>query len=240
MRYDDFKGTKKGELIVIGNGISLLNVPFGFLLSRPTFALNHFTAWTPWFRPSFWLSTDHIPAKDMIDKLPGVPKFLSEWTIDIMESEGLDDPEVMAFRFLDKVDGIPYAKGTAPGSRYSTSILAASHIGVDMGFTTIFWVGFDCTRPTTIEPNPINGRSATPHFYDPIRPSMPAESWNRQAGAFVHWAQTRGVRVVNLSYPTDCTTVPRDHYSNYWKEMTRLEYEEMFLGRFSDEAPAEQ
>lgn len=234
MNQDDFLKTRSGEIIIIGNGVGLLNIPMGFLLTRPTFALNHFTMWVPWLKPDYWLSTDEVPAQDMIHALPGVPKFVAEWTHDILVAEGHDHPELVRFKFLQRVDGIPYVGGTLPGTRYATSLLAASHLAVEMGFTRILWVGFDCTQPTMINPDAPKGISGTPHFYDPLKPSRPSETWNKQAGAFARWAESIGVEVVNLSYPTRCDTVRQLELSSFWHQMTEPEFQALYFGRWED------
>ena len=143
------------------------------------------------------------------------------------EIEGWADKRTLPVMLQDKIKGLGWGEGTQRGTRYSTSLLFASHIAIYMGARRLLWVGMDCTfstEPASKIAEEVlleTGHSHVPHFYDRKDGSFQA-SWCKQAGKLYEWAKDRGVTILNCSIPTMCDTVPLGDYRDYWTEPEQL------------------
>lgn len=214
-QFEEFKDIHKGEeMIVVGNGPGLKNIPFAFLESRPNFVLNFFSAWVPFIKPTYWLALDPLCFKgaEYVDK---TIKFIKAHHANRFTEH--KDNNLVLFKMMDKIPNFQWNKHW--GLRYSTSAIAASHIAVEMGVSKILLVGIDCTHGMGIYQDLDNfkGISRIPHFYDPrFHFTGHAELWDEHFGIFAEWARERGVEVVNLSIPTKCTSLQWGDYREYW------------------------
>jgi hypothetical protein len=218
VKIEDFKDKHKGEeMIVICNGNGLKNIPFAFLESRPNFAINFFTHWTPWLKIDYWAGTD-ARVFEMIEHetLKGIPKFLPAY-IQLKEDEVPEEnDEIVYYKFTDRIPGfVNVTRGHGLGLRYSTTAIACAHLAHYMGSPRVFVVGFDCTLGLLVYEH--HGLSQMPHYYDRRdHPSEHATAWDRQFGFFNDWLDGR-MEIINLSTPTMCETLPRADVFDFWR-----------------------
>lgn len=241
VKYEDFKNRHVGEdMIIVGNGPSLLNIPVGFLNSLPSIGINY----GPWYSetladgtpspfrgwvPTYWHALDpHCFL--VIDRLPEtVYAFVSE--------KDEQDPEYLKrvglanfihYRCFDQVEGVGNTSGLGPS--YSTSLLSATHVAHHMGVRRFLYVGFDgtfakegTTRVGDWKDNP--GVNRIPHWYngDAVKynPDDPSEifkheAYDEQAGECLKFMQRFGKEIINLSMPTLCTTLPAGNYEKFY------------------------
>lgn len=242
VKYEDFKNRHAGEdMIIVGNGLGLLNIPVGFLKSLPSIGINY----GPWYAetladgspspfrgwvPTYWHGVDTCCFL-AIDSLPEtVYAFVSE--------KDEQDPEYqkrvglanfISYRCYDEVEGVGNTDGLGPS--YSTSLLSAIHVVHHMGVRRFLTVGFDCTfakegttRVGDWADNP--GVNRIPHWYNgeavKYNPDDPDEifkheAYDEQAGACLDFMRKFGKEIINLSMPTLCTTLPAGNYEQFWK-----------------------
>ena len=217
MKLEDFKDKHKGEeMIVVGNGPGLKNIPFAFLESRPTFVINFFSYWVPWLKPTYWLALDPL-CFEGAKYVNGTYKFIKAHNIETFKAiEEIEDEMLVYYSMPDQIPGFMWTKNWGLG--YSTTAIAAAHLAHHMGASKALIVGFDCTHGTGIYEG--KGLSRIPHFYySRFHFTGYAEQWDDQFGHFTKWVleQGQGMEVINLSIPTKAKNLVRGDYRDYWQ-----------------------
>jgi len=213
--FKDYHWKHIGEtMLVIANGSSLLDVPVSFLRKYPSIGMNHIAWYSPLldgFLPNYWVALD-IPPLENIPHLNGVTKLLPHYLEEEIEGD-LDNG--VFFKFSDEIPGMPYSHRDGGYVSYSTTTLGAIHLAWYMGAPNIIIVGFNCTlaKNPTFRPA-IAGINGAPHFYDPDQEELFHPNWNKGAGLMLDFCEKNGSRLVNLSNPTQCTTLPEED----WRE----------------------
>jgi hypothetical protein len=214
---EEFRGRHEGEeVIVVGNGTGLKNIPFAFLESRPIFVMNYFSYWVRFIKPDYWLALDPLCFKGA-EYVEDSIKFIKAHHAN--RFVGYEDNNLVLYKMMDKIPGFQWNKHW--GLRYSTSAIAAAHLGIEMGAKRVLFVGIDCTHGIggyqDIED--FKGVSRIPHFYDGRFHFIGyADQWDEHFGIFAKWAaEEHGAELVNLSVPTKCTTLERGDYRDYWE-----------------------
>lgn len=182
-------------MIVVGNGPSLKHIAAEFLQSRPTIVMNWLPRHRTDFVPTYWVCQDTIC-------IPAI---------------GFLNGETRRYRLselpnLNRWPSEPIEQNT----EWTTTTLFAAEMAMAMGASTILIVGFDCSMRDSPYMNHGEGVTAQPHFYDVKKPSFKHEKWNYQAGIFAQIAEDAGVRVLNLSDPTYCDTIPRSNLEDWY------------------------
>jgi hypothetical protein len=240
MQYEDFKDKHAGEdMIIVGNGPSLLNIPVEFLISLPSIGLNY----GPWYTdiladgspspfkgwvPTYWHGLDPHCFQVIDIMPPTVYAFLSEK--DEKDPEYLkrvDTPNFIHYRCYDQVRTVGNTDGLGP--TYSTSILSATHIAHHMGVRRFLFVGFDCTfahqgteRVGDWADNP--GVNRIPHWYNgeavKFKPTdiYQHPAYAEQAEICLEFMQQFDKEIINLSMPTLCTTLPAGNFAQFYPE----------------------
>jgi len=118
------------------------------------------------------------------------------------------------FKSPERIAGMPYSHENYVS--YGTTTMAAIHLAWHMGTPNVLLVGFDCTRAK----NPMNrpakeGINGAPHFYDPNKEGIFHPNWNKQAGVMRIFCEENGSRLINLSNPTQCTTLPEEDWRDW-------------------------
>lgn len=211
MKIEDFKDKHSGEeMIVVCNGPGLKNIPWAFIESRPYIALNYFTYWGQFMKPTYWMAADPLCFENT--EWTDCPKFIKAHHAERFNKE--QSETIVFFKFFEIIPGILNIKDF--GLSYSTSAIMAAHMCHYMGAKTCLLVGFDCTHGIArIEHH---GLSQIPHWYDHRKHMHDmAHSWNKQFGAFYEWVKPRGMEIVNLSIQTYCNALPLGDYQDYWQ-----------------------
>lgn len=212
--FKDYHWKHIGEtMLVIANGSSLLDVPVSFLKKYPTIGMNHIAWYSPvldGFMPDYWVALD-IPPLENIPHLNGTTKLLPHYLKDESE-EDLSD--AVFFKFPDRIPGLPYSHEGYVS--YGTTTIAAIHLAWYMGAPNVLVVGFDCTRAKNPQQRPAKaGINGAPHFYDPDNEWLFHPNWNKQAGYIREFCEENGSRIINLSNPTQCTTLPEEDWRDW-------------------------
>ncbi|MCK4962181.1 MAG: hypothetical protein KAS19_06835 [Anaerolineales bacterium] len=214
-QLEDFENAHKGEeVIIIGNGPGLKNIPFAFIESRTNFVMNFFSAWVPFIKPDYWLALDPLCFKgaEYVDQ---TVKFVKAHHAEPFGE--YTDNNLVFYKMMDRIKGFQWSDKW--GLKYSTTAIAAAHIAVTMGVSKILFVGIDCTHGIGGYQDLENfkGLSRIPHFYDPrYHFTGYSEQWDEHFGLFVNWAAERDVEVINLSIPTLSKNLPKGDYRDYW------------------------
>lgn len=210
MNLEDFKGRHEGEeMIVVCNGPGLKNIPWAFIESRPYVAINYFTYWGRFMRPDYWVAVDPLCFENV--DWTDCPKFIKQHHEPRFTDEQKES--IVFFKFMDEIEG--FITHEEYGLSYSTSAIMAAHLCYYMGACTCILVGFDCTHG--IAKIEHHGLSQIPHWYDPrVHFFDLAHSWNKQFGYFLEWVRPRGMRIVNASVPTFCSTLPLADHRDFW------------------------
>jgi hypothetical protein len=199
-------------MLVIANGSSLLDVPISFLRKYPTIGMNHIAWYKPileGFLPTYWVALDKVPLENL-PYLSGVTKFIPQY----FEEDLGETEEVVYFKFVERVAGMPYSHEKFVD--YGTTTLAAVHLAWYMGAPNILLVGFNCTRAKNPTRKPaIEGINGAPHFYDPHQEELFHPVWDKQAKAMRIYCENNGSRLINLSNPTQCTTLPEEDWRDW-------------------------
>ncbi len=241
VKYEDFKDRHAGEdMIIVGNGEGLVNIPVEFLNSLPSIGLNYGTWYIEtladgspsplkgWV-PTYWHALD-THCFLAIDHLP-------KTTYAFVSEKDEKDPEYqkrvglenfISFRCFDQVEGIGNTSGLGPS--YSSSMLTAIHIADHMGVRRFLIVGMDgtfakegTTRVGDWKDNP--GVNRIPHWYngDLVKydPDDPGEiflhpAYEEQSGICLEYMQQFGKEIINLSMPTLITTLPAGNYEKFY------------------------
>lgn len=217
MELEDFKDRHLGEeVIIVGNGPGLKNIPFAFIESRPNFVLNFFSAWVPFLKPDYWLALDPLcfNGATFVDK---TVKFIKAHHARMFEDYA--DDLLVLYQMRDRIPGFQWSDRW--GLKYSTSATAALHLAHYMGFAKALLVGIDCSYGLGMYEDlgeNFKGLSRIPHFYDPRKHFTGyADQWDADFGSFAKWASDRGMEVINLSIPTQSKNLPRGDYRDYWE-----------------------
>lgn len=216
MQLEDFKDKHKGEeVIVVCNGPGLKNIPFAFIESRPNFVINFFPYWAPWVRINYWLALDPICFKALEHAKEAV-KFIKSHQANVFK--GYEDENLVFYEMRDQVPGFVWTEEW--GLKYSTTALAAAHLGVYMGASKVLLVGFDCTYGMGLYQNlaDFEGLSRIPHFYDKRKHfNGYSGMWDEHFRIFADWAEGQGTEIINLSVPTASKHLKREDYRDYWR-----------------------
>lgn len=217
MELADFKDRHLDEeVIIVGNGPGLKNIPFAFIESRPCFVMNFFSAWVPFLKPDYWLVLDPL-CFNGAEYTEDTIKFVKEHH----KPNFMDyaDDKTVFYQMRDKISGFPWTNDW--GLKYSSTAHAALHLAQYMGSPKALLVGVDCTYGMGMYEDlgeNFKGISRIPHFYDPrYHFSGYADQWDEDFGKFVAWATPKGMEVVNLSIPTMSKRLPRGDYRDYWE-----------------------
>lgn len=200
-------------VLVIANGSSLLNVPVSFLRKYPTIGMNHIAWYNPvldGFMPNYWVALDKTPLENM-PHLNGVTKLLPHY---LEEETRWDLKDAVFFKFPDRIPGMPYSHEGYVS--YGTTTMAAIHLAWYMGAPNIILVGFNCTLAKNPAYRPaVAGINGSPHFYDPDQEELFHPNSNKQAGHMLDFCDKNGSRLINLSNPTQCTTLPEENWRDW-------------------------
>lgn len=232
MVLEDFKDKHKGEeVIVVCNGPGLLNIPFAFLRSRPIFTLNYFAYWVPFIQPDYWLVLDPLCFRgvkgETVKKATTFIKGHQKQAYIQASKEYLGtfyEDSTVFYKMEDRIPGFTYTEEW--GTKYSTSAIAAAHLGEYMGASKVLLVGFNCTYGMALYDNiyEFEGKSKIPHFYDDRDHFWGySELWDSAMARFRDWAAERGTEVINLSIPTESKYIERQDYRLYWQPEGELE-----------------
>ena len=214
MQLQDFRDVHAGEnVLCIGTGASLLDIPVDFLRSMPSIGINYLTYYSDLidgFYPTYWVALDTGPMI-MLDKMPPeIVRFIANRQEKRIRAAGRDMQSTVFFEIA--------AMPRPDRAGYSTSMAAAVQLALYMGAPNALLVGFDCTKGNKSDALPEPGKTGTPHFYDPDRGRQYQPGWDKNIGQFSKWAQSVGKRVWNLSPFTMSTMVPRSTYEKWWDE----------------------
>lgn len=216
----DYKNTESGPCLIIGNGPSLKDAPFGLLDGIPNFACNFFPVHMR------GVGVDHLV---MIDRTS-------------MRSDKLWDavnPLTLVFCFAKWAGMFPrrdntvyWANKDSPikgftssnvwGQYFPTSAHAAVWIGDFMGFDEFFLIGMDGTsQQRELVGTDGEGRSNVPHFYDE-HPGKNSMLWDIAWGNIAHFLGEKGKSITNLSTKTAITQIERRDYNDVWESDTGM------------------
>jgi hypothetical protein len=214
IKLQDLRDVHKGEnIICMGSGPSLLNVPVEFLRSMPTVGINfgpYYSDLLDGFIPQYWVALDTNPMV-MLDHLPDeVIKFIPNRQEKRIRANGL---RLWNCVFIE-IAAMPRPEGTG----YSTTMVAAVQLALYLGAPNALVVGFDCTTGQKSDALPEPGKTGTAHFYDPDRGAKYMPGWDSNLGKFAEWAKAMGKGVWNLSNPTMSRYVPKSTYQEWWDE----------------------
>ena len=214
MRLQDLRDVHEGQnILCLGTGASLNNLPVEFLRSMPSIGINylpHYSNLLDDFMPPYWVALDTNPM-EMLDSLPSdVVKFVPNRQEKRLKA---------ANRSLDGVVFFEIAAMPRPDKAgYSTTMVAAIQIALYMGAPNVLVAGFDCTRGNKSDALPEPGKTGTRHFYDPERGQQYMPGWDKNVGHFSDWATSVGRNVWNISEPTMSRMVPKSDYREWWDE----------------------
>lgn len=204
-----FKDIHKGEeIICIGNGPGLKNIPPAFLESRINIGINYILEYMKFLKLFYWLTLD----KECLDVMPSEP-----YSFAPMRYMGIIEKAHIPMILYDEVSGVPYSP--TYGSSYTTSLAAAIHLATFMGASTAFVVGFDCTFPEEPLEIPSDGISNLPHFYGHRGngKSVYMPEWDYEMQQVAIFARKSGTKVIDLSIPKGSLCLPHDDYQKYWR-----------------------
>ncbi len=211
-----FVDKEKGEeIIVIGNGPGLKNIPPAFLMSRVNIGINYIREYYPFIKLDHWLTID----KECLPAIPyAVPAFVPFRFMSLVTSSAENKiPNVIPMILWKEIEGIPWSPSY--GSGYTTSLAAAVHLAVFvLGAPRVFVVGFDCTFPLTPLREHVDGKSNLPHFYhDEGAKVIKMHQWDNEMGYLRTAVEDHGAEIINLSVPTESETLFQDDYRIYWR-----------------------
>ena len=222
----ELKGKHEGEEIVcVGSGPSLMNIPPSFLMQRTNIGVNFLPWWMPFLELDYWIGLDSVPLENLrVPRLRGVPKLVATRQKEYVEKQGYPLDDVVWFEMEEKIKGMPFRKGGG-GIAYSTSLASAAHAADWMGAQTILLVGFDCTvgernKDGVGGVGPVTGPGITrvPHFFDKAKAHGYKKKWEDQMLSLYAHFYKKGVRMVNLSRPTAARRLPNEDWRDYWIE----------------------
>ncbi len=210
MRLQDFRGVHKNQnILCIGTGASLNDIPVDFLRSMPSIGINYLPYYSDLldgFLPTYWIALDTGPMV-MLDQMP----------LDIIRFVPERQKKRLAGRNLESVVFFEIASMPRPsGVGYSTTMAAAVQLGLYMDADNILLAGFDCTKGNKSDAVPEPGKTGTQHFYDPKNGRQYAPEWDKNVGQFARWADNTGKAVRNLSPFTMAQEVQRSNYQEWW------------------------
>jgi hypothetical protein len=212
MRLQDFRDAHAGEnILCIGTGTSLLDIPVDFLRSMTSIGINYLTHYNDLidgFMPTYWVALDSGPMV-MLNTMPSeVIRFVPNRQERRIKADQRNLTNIVLFEIA--------AMPRPDKAGYSTSMAAAVQLALYMGASNALVVGFDCTKGNKSDALPELGKTGTPHFYDPDRGRQYQPGWDKNIGQFAEWAESMGKNVWNLSPFTMSTMVPRSDYREWW------------------------
>ena len=222
MRLSDLKGKHDGqEIICIGAGPSLKNVPPAFLESRTNIAVNYVHHYYPWLRLDYWTALDPRSLNALIE-MQSTLKFIPERMRERAIEQNVVEDDLCFFKIDQEIPGIRHDRINGPN--FKSTLILAAWLAWWMGASDILVVGFDCTngpkgpgQSTAEDWGIIDG----PHFYDPDKDGVYFEHWDKQFRALYEFTvlpENRNVPIHNLSHPTMAKGLFQAHYSDYWSE----------------------
>ena len=212
---EDYRGTKSGPCLIIGNGPSLSDIPIDFINSIPNFGCN--------FLPLHAKGTQ-IDYLVMIDKVTMKSEKLWEWILPntlvfcFARWAGVvkrDDRQVWWAKRDELMPG--FSGSDLWGQFFPTSAHAAVWIGDVMGYDEFYLVGMDGTsQQKELAGTDGEGRSNVPHFYD-NHPGKNSVLWDIAWGNMAYHLKERGKSITNLSTKTAITQIPRRDYLDFYE-----------------------
>jgi len=212
MRLQDFRNIHEGEnILCIGTGASLLNIPVDFLRSMPSIGINYLPYYSHLiddFMPTYWIALDATPPKVMLSMLPPeMPRFIPNRMEKRLRAANVDLTGAVFFEIA--------AMPRPDRAGYSTTMAAAVQLALYMGADNALVAGFDCTRGHKSGALPEPGKTGTPHFYDPDQGRQYMPGWDKNISQFAEWADDIGRNVSNISEPTQAKLVPQSNYREW-------------------------
>ncbi len=216
----DYKNTESGPCLIIGNGPSLKDAPFGLLDGIPNFACNFFPMYMHGVGVDHLVMIDRASMKsdklwDVINPLTLVFCF-AKWA-------GTFPRHDNAVWWVNKHNPIKgFTSSNLWGQYFPTSAHAAVWIGDAMGYDEFFLIGMDGTsQERELAGTDEEGRSNVPHFYDD-HPGKNSMLWDIAWGNIAHFLGEKGKSITNLSTQTAITQIERRDYNDFWESDTGL------------------
>ena len=213
----DYVDRHAGEqVIIIGNGPSLKNIPIGFIESRTNIGINYLRQKIPWIRLDYWMATDKEVVLDLVSDINGIPKFIPTRYMNIVKVDLDPDnfDEIVPMALMEDIPGTRYSP--VYGASYTTTLAAAAHMAFLMGAIEILAVGFDCSFYKGNREYIGDGKSKLPHFYDDKPAMLYKREWDNDVFYVDRYIRGHGSGVVNLSQPTLSKRLEKSIYSEYW------------------------
>lgn len=195
MRLQDFRNIHDGEdVLAIGTGPSLLDIPTDFLSTMPSIGVNYL----PYYRdlldgfiPHYWTALDTSPM-ELLDSMPAeIIRFVPNRQQKRAEAAGRNLKNCVFY----EVAAMPRPDRMG----YSTSLAAAVQIAFYMGASNVLLAGFDCTKGNKSDALPEPGKTGTQHFYDPDNGRQYSPGWDKNMGQIAEWAEAMGKGLYNIS-----------------------------------------
>lgn len=197
--------TISDEIILAGNGPSLLKIPRSFFESRRLFGLNYLPYYTN-LKIDIWTSWDMKCLDDNIPKLKKYTDvFLPHWHKNYVESN-----------FPHQCDQIGFVIPYPEDRHFSSSMLWALHLLKSATkLKRVIIVGYDCTVGNGVYLG--KGKGANQHFYDPKGGGPPryAASWDKQLGQVEREFALNGIHLVNCSPGSQSKYLPAVDWMEY-------------------------
>lgn len=206
------------EIIVAGNGPSLLVHPESFLTSRPLFAMNYFPYYAK-IKPTYWTAWDALCIEDNFKKLGDETEVilhprLKGW---MLKQRHLRPwPGNVSFWANNvRVPGLGWSEDA--GVYYTSSLHWAISISANLlKFRRIFVVGFDCTIGRGGSYRGL-GKGKGAHFYDKEGGGHQeyAEKWDRQLLDLRIHLWSAGFDVINITPGSYSILNPPEDWRKY-------------------------
>ena len=211
MRLQDFRDIHAGEnILCLGTGPSLLDMPVDFLRSMPSIGINylpHYSDLLDGFLPTYWIALDTGPMV-LLDEMPSdIVRFIPKRQEKRIQVAGHSVDNTVFF----EIASMPRPDRTG----YSTTMAAAVQLALYMGTPNALIAGFDCTKGNKSDALPELGKTGTQHFYDPQNGRRYAPEWDKNVGRFAKWAENTGKAVWNLSSFTMAESIQRSTYQEW-------------------------
>jgi hypothetical protein len=227
IQLEDLKNTRSGDILIIGNGPSLIDIPIKFASQFPMFACNFYPMHAP---------GAHVDYLGMIDR----------GTILNDDLWSYIRPDTLVFPFARWATKCPPRRhkvcwwkndfdpirGLTDGSIYGTYFPTTGHAAVwladIMGYETFYLVGMDGTSQVgQAEFFDEQGKSNIPHFYDDKPNEQKASrAWDIAWGNLLHHVGRKGKKIINLSTRTAITQLPREDHLDVWQRKSDLSVRE--------------
>lgn len=214
MRLQDFRDIHAGEnILCIGTGPSLSDIPVDFLRSMPSIGINYlpyYSSLLDGFLPTYWIALDTGPMV-MLDLMPSdITRFVPSRQEKRIKAAGQSMENTVFF----EISAMPRPDRAG----YSTTMAAAVQLSLYMGTPNSLLVGFDCTKGNKSDAVPELGKTGTQHFYDPKNGRRYAPEWDKNVGQFAKWAESVDRDVWNLSSFTMAKEIQQSDYREWINE----------------------